>query len=279
MLLFPTLQVVDHEIRANDAKIHLATSYGKVNPLDEFFAGRFEEWQSWQRRKNFKRAQVVSLISLPAANRWLFAGAYDSRGWIKARDERHAKARDGLYKYTLVERPNAEKLKGRLIVEFGRSGRAPYLDAERWADSLEVVEMLPERLSIGDFPGYARVHLSKADLDLVVRHEMASWKSALASVAGVYVISDTNTGKLYVGSATGEGGLWASWSTYSASGHGGNKELRKLLKERGSEHVRHFQFAILETADTKTGEDEILHRESHWKRVLLSREPYGYNAN
>lgn len=270
MLLFPILQVLDGGLQASEAKIHPATWTGQVDPLDEFFAERFEEWQSLQGRKNFERAQVVALISLPAANRWLFAGAYDSQG--------RRKVRNGLHKYTLKERPSTEEFKGRLVVEFERSGRASYLNAERWADSLKVVEMYPEPLSIGEFSGYARVHLSKADLDLIVRHQKTSWRSALGSVAGVYVISDTDTGKLYVGSATGEGGIWARWSTYSATGHGGNRDLRVLLREKGPEHARHFQFAILETADTKTGEDEILERESHWKRVLLSRE-HGYNAN
>lgn len=92
------------------------------------------------------------------------------------------------------------------------------------------------------------------------------------------LITDTHTGKLYVGSATGEEGIWARWSSYVATGHGGNKDLRKLLKAEGSDYVRHFQYAILEIADNHTSVEDVLHREDHWKRVLMSRE-HGYNAN
>jgi hypothetical protein len=52
--------------------------------------------------------------------------------------------------------------------------------------------------------------------------------TALASVAGVYLISDTLTGKLYVGSATGEGGIWGRWCQY-VDGHGHNIQLKRLV--------------------------------------------------
>ena len=39
-----------------------------------------------------------------------------------------------------------------------------------------------------------------------------------------------------------------------------------------------FQFAVLEIADSKTGAEETLAQESHWKEVLASRA-HGYNAN
>jgi hypothetical protein len=185
--------------------------------------------------------------------------------------------RDGLYRYTLLERPGTEELKGRLVVNFKRTRIAHRL-AEGIEKDLKVEEMYAKRLSIKEFPGYTRVNISKADLDLIVAQQVSTWRSVLGAVKGVYVISDIKTGKLYVGSATGEGGLWARWSDYSGSGHGGNKELIALLKEKGKDYSRHFRFAILETADTKTDEKEIERRETHWKKVLRSKE-HGYNAN
>ena len=100
----------------------------------------------------------------------------------------------------------------------------------------------------------------------------------MSAVAGVYLITDTSTGKLYVGSATGDGGIWARWSQYAATGHGGNKELKKLLKSEGADYARHFQYAVLEIADTHASAEEVIRREAHWKRVLGSRE-HGYNNN
>ena len=55
--------------------------------------------------------------------------------------------------------------------------------------------------------------LSKQQLDTVVKQEVESWKAALGSVAGVYLIADRRTGKLYVGSATGNGVDLAPLST------------------------------------------------------------------
>ena len=76
-----------------------------------------------------------------------------------------------------------------------------------------------------------------------MRQGLSSWRDALSAVKGVHVITDNNTGKLYVGSASGDGGIGARWSDYA-----------------------------------KTGEIELLRRESHWKDVLHSKD-HGYNVN
>ena len=139
-------------------------------------------------------------------------------------------------------------------------------------------EMLVQRMEVGDFPGYHRFCVSKERLDLIVSREVASWRGALSAVAGVYVITDTNNGKLYVGSATGEGGIWSRRCAYSQSGHGGNAELRAVLKANGPRYASNFQFAVLEIADTHASTEEVLARESYWKDVFKCRE-HGYNAN
>ena len=71
-------------------------------------------------------------------------------------------------------------------------------------------------------------------------------------------------------------GIWNRWRAYSETGHGGNRDLRRLLKEEGAEHAQNFQFGILEVAGTHG--DDLLARESYWKEMLLSRE-FGLNAN
>jgi len=38
------------------------------------------------------------------------------------------------------------------------------------------------------------------------------------------------TGKLYVGSAYGDSGVWGRWREYARSGHGGNLHLRRLVQ-------------------------------------------------
>jgi hypothetical protein len=267
--VFDLLKLVDPQIDPNQAKVHLAGPYAKKHPLDEFLAGRFEEWQRWQSRKNFERPIVLSLIQYQVGHRWLFAGLFDSHGASQSGD---------LWCYDLRERPAAQAFRGRLVVQFERPGRAPYLDADRWASALIVHQILPEPCSVADFPGYRAVGISKSTLDTIVRLVPASWRTALASVAGVYLISDTQTGKLYVGSASGEGGIWGRWVVYAQTGHGGNALLRELLDREGAARAADFRFSILEIADIHDSEEAILTRESHWKRILVTRD-HGLNAN
>lgn len=72
----------------------------------------------------------------------------------------------------------------------------------------------------GRFPGYRHVILPKVTLNLVVDQDVPSWRAALSAVAGIYLITDMKTGKVYVGSATGDGGIWTRWSQYAATGLG-----------------------------------------------------------
>ena len=152
------------------------------------------------------------------------------------------------------------------------------MNAERWADSLEVCSIREEPLRVAEFPGYPRTLIDRAELDLIVAQGIPSWRSALSAVAGVYVIADKTTGELYVGSATGEGGIWSRWCSYAQTGHGGNVELSQLLEEKGSDYANNFQFGVLEIVDTNASTEEVLAREKRWKDLLLTRE-FGYNAN
>jgi hypothetical protein len=269
MPLFSLLSLYDDTLRAPQAKVHLATRSGD-DPLVEFTQGRFESWQARQNKKNFQRPLVVSLIQFRRRDQWLFAGVYDVRGVSKQQNH---------FSYDLVERSSCTELKGRVVVWFDRSFRQSYLNAETYADQLRVQEVLGEAYRFEPFPGYRRVHLSKAALDAIVQSQPLDWKTALASVGGVYVLSDQKTGRLYVGSAAGAGGIWQRWCEYSTSGgHAGNMALRELIGEEGVARSSDFSFAILEIADVSDAAEDVLEREGHWKRVLGSRA-HGFNEN
>ena len=53
-------------------KIHCATpSSATDSPLTAYLEGRFQGWQQYQSRKNFRLPHIVSLIKLPSAQwRW-----------------------------------------------------------------------------------------------------------------------------------------------------------------------------------------------------------------
>jgi len=174
----------------------------------------------------------------------------------------------------------------RLIVKLERPvGRDLYL---RWYDTLqssklnpEIYELAPDT-KLGTFPGYQNVRLTHAELQRIIANDEPSWKDALSSVKGVYVITDLSDGRLYVGSASGEAnGLWQRWSGYAHLRNltGGNRELESMRAARGDAHIiDNFQYSILEIFDPKTKAETILQRESFWKLALDSRR-HGMNLN
>lgn len=273
MKLFDLIQMEDSGVIPEKTKLHLATPAGGWDPMEHYLAGSFDKEQYWQRQANFGRAMVVALISMSGPDEWLFAGAYDSKGY----ETRPTESGDWCV-YDLESRPAAENLAGRVVVSFARPGRNSYLNADRWVDRLEVEELRREKVQVPDFPGYSAFILPKARLDLIIRERVESWHVALANVAGVYVITDCSTGAQYVGSATAAEGIWSRWTSYSKTGHGGNQDLRRVLQEHGSDHAKHFQFGVLEIAGSHAGEKDVLQRETHWKNLLQTRE-HGYNRN
>lgn len=252
-------------------KVHLATG-DNPPPLEAFLDGKFRDWQADQAQRNFQCDQVLSLIHT-SADQWLFAGVFAVRG-VKPRIVRGRHR----FWYDTVELPGLDHLTGRAVVEYRRRFRASYLRGDTCSRDLHVAEIRPHRLTVGDFPGYASARLSHQLLCTIVRDSPAAWVSALSHVAGVYLITDRATGKLYVGSAYGDQGIWQRWQQYARTGHGGNRELRAVLREHGADYRRHFQFALLEICDRQASKEHVVNRECHWKDVMCSRE-FGYNSN
>ena len=273
MRIFDFLKIMNLSIDPAETKVHLATKGNIEHPLDVYYAGRFNKWQRDQTKKNFERQFVLSLISMRVKDRWLFAGVHHSNGVRPpGKDSKY-------YHYDLTEDQNCKEMNGRIIVAFRRTGRQSYLKAEKWNDKILLSEILAERVSIGEFPGFKAVNLKQDELKLIIQSSLDSWRTVLSNIAGVYLISDTESGKLYVGSAYGEEGIWQRWSDYVDNGHGGNVELQELLADEGDTYTKNFRYSILEIADLHASQDDILKRESHWKDVLMSRTPHGLNRN
>ncbi|WP_198413757.1 GIY-YIG nuclease family protein [Cryobacterium sp. TMT2-15-1] len=180
----------------------------------------------------------------------------------------------------------------RLIVKLERPvGRDLYL---RWYGTLpdsklnpEVYELAPDT-KLGTFPGYQNVRLRHHELQRIIANDEPSWKDALSSVKGAYVITGLSDGRLYVGSAAGEAnGLWQRWAGYAHLRNltGGNKELERMRSdlhaERSGRRPHHRQLPVLHPGwifDPKTQSETILQRESSWKLALDSRG-HGINRN
>ena len=169
---------------------------------------------------------------------------------------------------------------GRVIVQYHKTSMAQGRYFSELQDELVVNQILPDVYDGEDFPGYDKVRLSYAQLEVIIRCGKKDWIAALSNQKAVYLITDKNTGKLYVGSATSDTGmLLQRWSNYVADGHGGNKELVELVEREGFDYVKkHFQYSILENYNAKVDDHIILERESWWKETLLTRA-WGYNSN
>jgi len=122
------------------------------------------------------------------------------------------------------------------------------------------------------FPGFDRLVLDYAQLQAVMReHRYASWRTALSSVVGIYLITDTLDGRQYVGKADGAESIRQRWGAYAANGHGGNVELRNI-------DPNSFRYSLLRVFDPATPERSINEAESHFKSALDTRR-HGLNRN
>ncbi len=134
----------------------------------------------------------------------------------------------------------------------------------------EVYELAPST-KLGAFPGFNNVLLTHKDLQTIFKMEAPEWKTALSSVKGVYCITDTSTGQLYIGSASGDsGGIWQRWSSYADVSNltGGNKSFEELKNNGANYIIDNFTYSILEIFDMRTKREDIVHREEFWKRVF-----------
>ena len=254
----------------SDYKVHFGRWDGNNLPLDVWVddPSGWKEWQEyWPGRDEFNRPYIFSLMQFyHEPDAWLFGGIF--RVSVRHKDR---------YEVELMEMH--ETFIGRLKVGSSYRGRTTRVNFENHYDTFEILEVLREPYSGQPFPGYEYIDLTFSQLETLVRNNRTDWKTALENVHGVYLITDTRTGKRYVGSAYGDQGIWSRWAEYADSGHGGDAELRELVGPDLDYPRKYFRFAVLEYRAASTPEDIILERETFWKNVLLTRGKYGLNLN
>lgn len=252
-------------------KAHFARWNGEHQPLEVWVRDR-GEWQEWQAyrptRDDFNRPLIFSIMQFyHEPDIWLFGGVF-----------RVEERRSDRYDVALTDQ-GAEFI-GRLKLRSSYRSRQTRVNFENHFENLEVQELLREPYSGRSFPGFENIALSFEELEALVHSSRPDWRASLSSVKGVYLISDILTGKRYVGSAYGEGGVWSRWCEYVATGHGGNVELRKLVTDPTLAYCRRaFRFALLEYRPSLTPDQSILDREVFWKKILLARGDYGLSRN
>ena len=246
---------------------------GNWNPIEEFKKGKIDtllkgHYWNYPKKKSYKlNQQTLGFVILnKEEDTWLFfhagivtkdLGVYDGVG----------------YEYEEIK--DFSKYCGRLIIKYKNRPCAQNLvrKADTCIDDCEVVKILPGVFDDDIFPGYENVDISWEELSLVMKKE--SWKTALQNQKGVYLITDTETGRMYVGSAYGEDMILGRWAKYVKTCHGGNVKLKEL----DPDYIRkNFRYSILDIFKSTVADDVIIKRESWWKKVLMTKK-FGYNEN
>lgn len=258
-----------------NVRVKFNISNGYDDPLDLYKTNPDEvnvTWFLWHDdRRYFNVGQTAICLLKLRGDQWLLTT-------IK-KITRLLDVTDGVG-YDADEVKEYEQYFGRLVVEYHNPCRTMGRKYENVMDELEVVQILNEQYTGNEFPGYENVRLSYPLLKNIVDRQLPGWVDALRNQKAVYLITDTKTGKMYVGSATSQTGmLLQRWSSYAADGHGGNVELRELVKQQGFDYVKdNFQYSILENYNARMDDGYILKRESWWKETLCTRT-HGYNKN
>lgn len=273
ILLQDLLHLTDEE--RSRAKVKFNIWDGYHDPIELFKTDPEEintKWLFWnEKRKYFRVGQIAICVARIEGDLWLLTTVKEVTKDLDVHDGISFEGEE-------IER--ISEFFGRVIIRYHKRHQGQDRMYDSVADELEVAQVLPDVFDDDDFPGYDNVCLSYPMLRRIIDSGKSDWKAALENQKAVYVLNDTATGKLYVGSATSENGmLLARWKAYADSGHGGNKELRELVEEKGFDYVKEsFQYTIIENFNARVDDLRILERESYWKKVLRTRE-FGYNAN
>lgn len=226
-------------------------------------------------------AEVMAYTRVQSANPRTFPAA-PARVWIVFRPEGGDRARlwsvlhnhgetshDGVTRtFKLEQSELMSDLRNRLVIHW-RSPRTWRLKATTAAGYpvMEIADAEPVR-----FPGFDALTLDYPQLQAVMReHRYAAWRTALSSVVGIYLITDTRDGRHYVGKAEGAENILQRWAAYATNGHGGNVELRNLIPAT-------FRLSVLRVFDPATPRPEVDAAERHFKHALDSRR-HGLNRN
>ena len=259
----------------DNVKIRFNQHNGSDNPMDlylrepETINTRWLFWRTKQRY--FDVGQIAVCLLKLSPDTWLLTT-------IK-RITKELGVYDGI-NYEGEELEEYRQYYGRVIIKYHKAMQAQGVYYSTVRNDMEVLQLLPAAFDGDEFSGYDNVRLSYVQLASILERRKQSWIAALENQKAVYLITDTNNGKLYVGSATSDNGmLLQRWSNYVENGHGGNKELITLVKEKGFDYAqKYFQYSILENYNARIDDCVVLKRESWWKDVLQSRR-FGYNGN
>jgi hypothetical protein len=265
--------LLDEKINPKEVKLvrHQDTRVaGALSPYQLWLAkdGRLELYQRIQSRLVFRGARMLASFVATPLNETLFIGMYEVSGVGIAApnltDPISGEELGGKNSYDLALSPALSDYRGRLIVDWGPGYRSwVQLAQNQDKDVVEIHRAASEPL----FPGFSDFRERFSELAAVP----SSWRVTLSAVGGIYLLTNPETGKQYVGSAHGTGGFWGRWEQYVASGHGGNRRMQDIPSAD-------YHVCVLEVASSSASVEALAKMEIRWKLKLMSRK-FGLNAN
>lgn len=231
----------------------------------------FELYQSIQKPRAFGDAKyIASFVVAPLrSDESLFVGLYAIAGGGLApaglKDPVLEKHVVDAYLYELKHDGQLADYEKKLRVDWGAGTRSWIQRAERQDKRVLAIR---EEVEV-PFPGFENLCISLED----VKTLPYEWMLQLKQNKGVYLLVEKTSGKMYVGSATGEGSLLQRWNDYARDGHGGDVELKALKNPS-------YQMSVLHAVPMQYPDENIRESERAWKRKLMSRaNQFGLNGN
>lgn len=218
--------------------------------------------------------QFIRLDKDQKWEQWLFLGAYENCG-EKTFD-------DGHQTYDLKSIDRFSHFIERLIVEYKKiqGPKQAKIDIAN-IETMPVVSVLEKKYIqvTRPFEGYDKISLPFKELKSIIKGNVDNWRILLENINCIYAITDTLTGKVYIGSTYGYNGVWQRWGCYvNTNGHGGDVVLKELI-EQNHDYGNNFVFTVIESFFNRDGNAlYILERENYWKKVFSTRS-FGNNKN
>lgn len=218
--------------------------------------------------------QFIRLDKDQKWDQWLFLGAFENCGFDTFDD--------GHQTYILKPIERYSHFVERLIIEYKKiQGPKQAKLNISCIETMAVISILEKKYNqvSRPFDGYDKISLPFKELKAIIRANVDNWRILLENINCIYAITDTVTGKVYIGSTSGCNGVWQRWTEYvNTNGHGNDVVLKELV-ESDPNYGNNFVFTIIETFFNREGNAQyILGREEYWKKVFSTRT-FGNNKN
>ena len=223
------------------------------------------------KQKNYKVGQTVfAFVQFPENNKhWVLVSVGKI---LESSSESRLCKFEPLKKY--------DGMIGRLRINLATGKRFGFVyNLSTYIDKAEVIAIDDKNKEIVKFKGFNEVTLSYKDVETILNNPSCDYYKILEHIKGIYCLTDTFTGKLYIGSATGKDGIAGRWKDYIITQDGGNKELISLKeKECGDYFKKNIKFVLIEFFDISISDEYIKQRERYWKKAFETVKN-GYNDN